>query len=197
MALFQLAKASCSSLRLPTGVVMLRQSLFGSIGWALPAAGGACRAAAAIVGPGMGGPGAGRRRVVVATGDGSLQMTAQALGPMLRDRLAPVVLLVDNGGYLIERLLCSRPFAVYNEVPAWDHELLPLALGGAAGSVAVVSASSRGQLAGFVTGVADAQAGGRLAWGVLHTPRDSFPSGSAAIGPGARIMAAGVVGGPL
>jgi indolepyruvate decarboxylase len=86
---FTIAFAS-ATMRLPSGVQTFLQALWGSIGFALPAAAGAARAMKDAGSPG---------RVVLVTGDGSLQMTASVLGNMLRDGLAPIVLVINNDGY--------------------------------------------------------------------------------------------------
>lgn len=39
------------------------------------------------------------------------------------------VFVLNNSGYLIERLLCKDPAIAYNDVASWDHTVLPRALG--------------------------------------------------------------------
>jgi indolepyruvate decarboxylase len=94
METFTLTFASVP-MRIPSGVEFFTQALWGSIGFATPAAGGAARALKAIAATGAADP---RRRVVLVTGDGSLQMSAPALADMLRDGMAPLVLVVNNDG---------------------------------------------------------------------------------------------------
>ncbi|MSW64403.1 MAG: indolepyruvate decarboxylase, partial [Actinobacteria bacterium] len=79
-------------------------------GYALPA----------VLGQGLAEPG---RRPVLVIGDGAAQMTVQELSTIAAAGLAPVVLLLDNRGYTIERALQS-PRAVYNDVAAWDWRAL-------------------------------------------------------------------------
>jgi indolepyruvate decarboxylase len=43
--------------------------------------------------------------------------------------LKPVIFLLNNSGYLIERLLCANPSAAYNDVADWQYAELPHALG--------------------------------------------------------------------
>lgn len=102
--------------RLPRGATFHNQSLWGSIGWATPAAFGM-----AVAAPG--------RRVVLFTGEGSHQLTAQEIGQFKRRGLAPVVFVLNNSGFLIERLLCRDPAVEYNDLAAWNYALLPAALG--------------------------------------------------------------------
>jgi len=100
-----------AGLTLPDGAALIGQPLWASIGWALPAALGASLAA----------PG---RRVILITGDGALQQTAPELGTLLAQGLAPVVIVLGNGGYTIERVI-HNPSAAYHHIPRWDWRTLP------------------------------------------------------------------------
>ena len=95
---------------LPADTVFSGQPIWSSIGYALPA----------VLGQGLAEPG---RRPVLVIGDGAAQMTVQELSTIAAAGLAPVVLLLDNRGYTIERALQS-PRAVYNDVAAWDWRAL-------------------------------------------------------------------------
>jgi indolepyruvate decarboxylase len=101
---------------MPAGSVFLNQTLWGSIGWATPASFGAALAAP-------------ERRVVLVTGEGSHQLTAQEIGQFHRFGLKPVVLCLNNRGYLIERLLCKDPESYYNDLADWNYSRLPSAFG--------------------------------------------------------------------
>ncbi|HXX77525.1 MAG TPA: thiamine pyrophosphate-binding protein [Ktedonobacteraceae bacterium] len=101
---------------LPTGVTFHSQTLWGSIGWATPAAFGAAVAAT-------------DRRVVLVTGDGSHQLTAQEISQFGRRGLKPIVFVLNNSGYLIERLLCRNPAIEYNDLAPWRYSEIPHALG--------------------------------------------------------------------
>lgn len=102
--------------RLPQGARFLNQTLWGSIGWATPAAFGA-----AVAAP--------DRRVLLFTGEGSHQLTAQEIGQFGRRGLTPIVFVLNNSGYLIERLLCKDPEIEYNDLAPWNYAQLPAALG--------------------------------------------------------------------
>ena len=69
------------------------------------------------------------RRVVLVTGDGSHQLTAQEIGQFGRLGLKPIVFVLNNDGYLIERLLCKEPAIAYNDIAPWRYSELPHALG--------------------------------------------------------------------
>jgi indolepyruvate decarboxylase len=81
---------------LPKGAKFYNQPLWGAIGYATPAAFGAVVAA----------PG---RRVVLITGEGSHQLTAQEISQFGRRGLKPMVFVLNNSGYMIERLLRKDP----------------------------------------------------------------------------------------
>ena len=102
--------------QMPKGATFNTQSLWGAIGWATPAAFGA-----AVAAP--------DRRVVLITGEGSHQLTAQEISQMGRRGLKPTVFVLNNSGYLIERLLCRDPNIAYNDLAQWHYSELPHALG--------------------------------------------------------------------
>jgi indolepyruvate decarboxylase len=102
--------------RLPKGATFHNQTLWGAIGWATPAAFGA-----AVAAP--------DHRIVLITGEGSHQLTAQEISQMGRRGLKPTVFVLNNSGYLIERLLCRDPNIAYNDLAAWRYSELPHALG--------------------------------------------------------------------
>jgi len=62
------------------------------------------------------------KRPVVFVGDGALQMTAQAISTLIRYRRNPVIVVLNNDGYLIERMIHDGP---YNEVQMWQYSRLP------------------------------------------------------------------------
>lgn len=102
--------------RLPQGATFHNQTLWGSIGWATPAALGVSVAAP-------------DSRVILFTGEGSHQLTVQELGQFARLGLRPIIFVLNNNGYLIERLLCKDPDIAYNDVAPWNYTELPHAMG--------------------------------------------------------------------
>lgn len=102
--------------RMPSGASFHNQTLWGSIGWATPAALGA-----AVAAP--------DRRVVLITGDGAHQLTAQEVSQFGRLGLRPIIFVLNNSGYLIERLLCKDPAIAYNDIAPWRYADLPHVLG--------------------------------------------------------------------
>jgi len=102
--------------RMPKGATFMNQTLWGAIGWATPAAFGAALAAP-------------QRRTILITGEGSHQLTAQEVSQFHRFGLKPIIFVLNNSGYLIERMLCKNPDAYYNDLAPWRYHLLPQALG--------------------------------------------------------------------
>jgi indolepyruvate decarboxylase len=101
---------------LPQGATFHNQTLWGAIGWATPAAFGA-----AVADP--------DRRLVLVTGEGSHQLTVQEIAQFGRRGLKPIIFVLNNNGYLIERLLCKDPDIAYNDVASWNYPEIPHALG--------------------------------------------------------------------
>ncbi len=93
---------------LPDGVRVEAQVLWGSIGWATPAAFGV-----ALADP--------DRRTVLITGDGSHQLTANDIGAMGRFGANVIVFVLNNSGYLIERALEENPNWTYNDLAPWNY----------------------------------------------------------------------------
>ncbi len=102
------------ALRLPAEVNFIVQPLWGSIGYTLAAAFGAQTACP-------------DRRVIVLTGDGAAQLTIQEMGSMLRDRQRPIILLLNNEGYTVERAIHGAEQR-YNDIAQWNWTQLPQAL---------------------------------------------------------------------
>jgi indolepyruvate decarboxylase len=101
---------------MPKGSTFQNQALWGAIGWATPAAFGAALSAP-------------NRRTILITGEGAHQMTAQEVSQFHRFGLKPIIFVLNNNGYLIERLLCKDPDIYYNDIVQWSYQKLPEALG--------------------------------------------------------------------
>ncbi|WBU37893.1 alpha-keto acid decarboxylase family protein [Homoserinibacter sp. YIM 151385] len=102
-------------LRMPDRCDVLGQPVWSSIGYTLPATLGAMLAV----------PG---RETVLVIGDGAAQLTVQELGTIFANGLTPTILVINNDGYTIERLIRS-PEAAYQDITAWNWTALPAALG--------------------------------------------------------------------
>ncbi|MEX3632755.1 alpha-keto acid decarboxylase family protein [Rothia sp. LK2492] len=104
-----------ASRRFPERSMFIGQPLWGSIGYTLPAMMGAAIADRDA-------------RGVLLIGDGSAQLTIQELGTMLEQKINPVVVLINNDGYTVERAIhgATQP---YNDIRTYNWQLLPAALG--------------------------------------------------------------------
>lgn len=108
------AAFGAATLMLPAGATFISQPLWGSIGFTLPAAFGAQTACP-------------NRRVILLLGDGSAQLTIQEMGSMLRDGQRPVIFLLNNDGYTVERAIHGAEQR-YNDIAPWNWTQIPQAL---------------------------------------------------------------------
>jgi indolepyruvate decarboxylase len=99
---------SAAETLMPEGTTFLGQMFYASIGYTVGATVGACLAA----------PG---RRVVLFVGDGAFQVSGQDLSTIIRNGLKPVIFLLNNDGYTIERAFCDRS---YNDIQPWGYHRL-------------------------------------------------------------------------
>lgn len=102
-----------SEMILPPGANFLAQIYYISIGYTLPAAFGA-----ALASP--------NRKVMLIIGDGASQMTIQELSSMIREKENVSVILINNDGYTVERLIHEGKF---NDIQRWNYHKLPEAFG--------------------------------------------------------------------
>ncbi|KAI8882661.1 pyruvate decarboxylase PdcB [Backusella circina FSU 941] len=91
----------------PKGATYITQFLWGSIGYTVGAALGAAIADR-------------KRRVYLFVGDGSFQLTAQEVSVYLHHGITPVIFLLNNDGYLIEKLI-HGPHRAYNNFQMWQY----------------------------------------------------------------------------
>jgi len=108
------AAFGAAALRLPVDAQLLVQPLWGSIGYTLPATFGAQTAQP-------------DRRVILIIGDGSAQLTIQELGSMQRDGQQPIIFLLNNDGYTVERAIHGAEQR-YNDIAQWNWTALPHAM---------------------------------------------------------------------
>ena len=102
-------------LKLPEGVSFQNQTLWGSIGWATPAAFGVSMANS-------------KGRTILVTGDGSHQLTANEIGVMGRYGVNPIIFVLNNGIFGVEDVL-SELGHVYDDLAKWNYHLVPEAMG--------------------------------------------------------------------
>jgi len=104
-----------NGMHLPAGVGAEGQGLWGSIGWATPAALGVALAKRS-------------GRTWLVTGDGSHQLTLNELAVMGRYGADPVIFVLNNGIYGIEDVISERGHA-YDDLAPVQYHLLPAAFG--------------------------------------------------------------------
>jgi indolepyruvate decarboxylase len=97
--------------RLPPKCTVIASVIWGGIGYSVGALLGTLTAAP-------------QRRHLLFIGDGSFQETAQELSTMLRNDCKPVIFLINNGGYTIERGYMGKT-ADYNDIATWAYAELP------------------------------------------------------------------------
>jgi indolepyruvate decarboxylase len=97
--------------KLPPKCTVLASIMWGGIGYSVGALLGTLTAAP-------------QRRHLLFIGDGSFQESAQELSTMLRHDLKPVIFLINNGGYTIERGYMGKT-ADYNDIARWAYAELP------------------------------------------------------------------------
>jgi indolepyruvate decarboxylase len=98
-------------LKLPSHCTFVGSINWGSIGYSVGALLGALTAAP-------------DRRHLLFIGDGSFQVAAQELSTILRHDHKPVIFLINNGGYTIERGYLGKTES-YNDVANWSYADLP------------------------------------------------------------------------
>ncbi|GAB4187781.1 MAG: alpha-keto acid decarboxylase family protein [Simkaniaceae bacterium] len=102
---------------MPKNTDFIGQTFYGSIGYTLGAALGASLAAP-------------DRPTILFIGDGSFQVTCQDLSTMIRYDTMPIIFLLNNEGYTIERVITDGP---YNDIQPWQYWKLPEIFGGKPG----------------------------------------------------------------
>ena len=105
-----------AKLKIKKNISINNQILWGSIGWATGAALGVDLADK-------------NARTILVTGEGSHQLSAQEISTMMRNNLKPVIFVINNGGYTIERLLSKDPMDKFNDIAGWNYSKLPYVFG--------------------------------------------------------------------
>lgn len=83
----------------------ISSAFYASLGFAVPAAIGASFADPSL-------------RPIVLVGDGAFQMTGMEISVAVRYNLSPIVIVLNNDGYLTERLILEGQ---YNDITAWNY----------------------------------------------------------------------------
>lgn len=67
---------------------------------------------------------------IVIVGDGALQMSSSALSTIIKYKLNPIVIVLNNRGYTTERIILDGKF---NDIQDWHYHKLPDLMGGGQG----------------------------------------------------------------
>lgn len=121
-------------LRLPEGAKFEIQLQYGSIGWSVGATLGLAL-------------GADSRRVIAAIGDGSFQMSVQAVSTMIRYGLRPIIFLINNYGYTIEEEI---HVGSYNDIKNWNYAELMNVFNAKQGNGWGIRVETEGELAAAI-----------------------------------------------
>ncbi|CEP61860.1 branched-chain-2-oxoacid decarboxylase THI3 LALA0_S04e02344g [Lachancea lanzarotensis] len=98
--------------KFPSRTRCISQALWGSVGYSI----GACLGASFAAREEGSDP-----RVILFVGDGALQLTVQEISTMIRWGLKPIIFLMNNSGYTIDRLLHKKSNAGYHDIQSWDY----------------------------------------------------------------------------
>ena len=126
------ASHGLTEIKIPDGVKLVRSQIWGSIGAMLPMQMGAMLASP-------------EKRHILLIGDGSFQVSAQALSRMIYKKQNPIIFLIDNDGYTIERYIMGMK-RDYNDIPKWDYSLLPQAFSKGQSNMKTAEARTQGEL---------------------------------------------------
>lgn len=103
---------SSGLMKLPKNCSYHSQTLWGSIGWATPAIFGGAIADSS-------------RRPILFTGEGAHQLTMQEVANMMHYNIKPIIFVLNNAGYTIERVLSKDPMDKFNDITNWNYSKLP------------------------------------------------------------------------
>ena len=103
-----------ASLFMPKGALCIDQAFYLSIGYTVPG----------TLGIGIAAPDS---RVITFVGDGAFQTTAQEVSTIIREKLNPIIFVMNNDGYTIERVMVDGAF---NDIQMWKYSQLPAVFGG-------------------------------------------------------------------
>ena len=130
-----------SDVRLPEGVTSYGQPMWGSIGYTLPASLGG-----AIASP--------HKRSILLIGDGSALLTIQEIAVMIQERINPVIVLINNDGYTVERAIHGE-HQYYNDIPKCDWQMMPKAFGATEENSLIMKVETAGELKAALKKAAD------------------------------------------
>ncbi|WP_196884869.1 alpha-keto acid decarboxylase family protein [Aureivirga sp. CE67] len=102
-------------IRMPDNVNFISQIIWASIGYSVGALLGTSIADSS-------------KENILFVGDGAFQLTAQEVSTMLRYETTPIIFLLNNDGYTIERVIHGEKME-YNDIQMWNYADLPKMFG--------------------------------------------------------------------
>ncbi|PYH81785.1 pyruvate decarboxylase [Aspergillus uvarum CBS 121591] len=154
------------STRFPRDVTYISQYVWASVGYSL----GACQGVAAAI-EDSARPG---RRTVLFIGDGSFQFTCQELSTIVKHNLTPIIFVICNNGYTVERLIHGWHES-YNDVQDWKYLKLLEVFGAERGSYQTYQIRTKEELAALLQNPAFNN-GRMLRFVELHMDQNDAPS---------------------
>ncbi|CAI4214601.1 unnamed protein product [Parascedosporium putredinis] len=139
--------------------------LWGSIGWSV----GACQGAALATKDAKD-----DRRTILFVGDGSFQLTAQELSTMIRHNLTPIIFVICNEGFTIERYIHGME-ASYNDIAAWKFQDLVTVFGGTDKNTRKIQVKTRTELETLLK-EDEFNAAKKLQFVELYMPKEDAPT---------------------
>ncbi|WP_196893295.1 alpha-keto acid decarboxylase family protein [Aureivirga marina] len=102
-------------IKLPDNVTFISQIIWASIGYSV----------GALLGTSIATP---FKENILFVGDGAFQLTAQEISTMIRHNTTPIIFLLNNDGYTIERVIRGEKME-YNDIHMWNYAKLPKIFG--------------------------------------------------------------------
>ncbi|KAL7947984.1 thiamine diphosphate-binding protein [Trichoderma barbatum] len=116
--------AGSCTIVLPENIILINSALWLSIGYTLPALQGSALAQREQRKEGSKEGARSSGRAILFIGDGSLQMSAQGISDIIRSRLDATIIVINNSGYTVERVLHGFHES-YNDIQPWRNTQAP------------------------------------------------------------------------
>lgn len=114
------AFAGAGTLILPENTIIINSGLWLSIGYTLPALQGGALAQREQRKEGSKEGARSSGRAILFIGDGSLQMSVQGISDIIRSRLDATIIVINNAGYTVERVIHGFHES-YNDIQPWRN----------------------------------------------------------------------------
>ncbi|CAG8950781.1 hypothetical protein HYFRA_00002996 [Hymenoscyphus fraxineus] len=111
-----------------------------------------------------------KRRTVLFVGDGSFQLTAQELSTIIRLNLKPIIFVICNEGYTIERFIHGFD-AAYNDIATWSFKDLVKVFGAKEGTYKTYQIKTKEELE-WLFGDEDFTVADTLQFVEIYIPKD-------------------------